>query len=209
MSSGQTVGEVVDPQIIEASSFTVSAIHSDLLWIVNDSGNSATVYGVKKNGNVVMRIFLSGATNVDWEAIEQASCDGISDKSCLFIGDIGDNLRRRQNITIYRVVEPTEILENSIDQAWDKVTLMYPGQKAHDAESILIDRQRRLLLVITKSLTECLVFTASLDFEPFSVVSLQPTNLSLVSLFATDASSSQDEMDENSTSDVGSPKVNW
>ena len=116
VSSGQTVGKVVDPQINEASSFTVSTIHSDLLWIVNDSGNNATVYGVKKNGNVVMRIFLSGATNVDWEAIEQASCDENSDKSCLFIGDIGDNLRRRQNITIYRVVEPTEILENTIDK---------------------------------------------------------------------------------------------
>ena len=48
----------------------------------------------------------------------------------------------------------------------EKMTLKYPGGQAHDAESLLIDHQARTLLLITKSLTECRVFTAPLDFFP-------------------------------------------
>ena len=77
-----------------------------------------------------------------------------------------------------------------VAEDWEEVTLKYPGGEAHDAESLLIDHKARLLLLVTKSLTECKVFTAPLDFMPGTTVTLSPTELSLVSLFATDASSS-------------------
>merc|ERR1711936_1252361 len=138
ISPPQVVGTVHDPNIPEASSLAVSSLHQDLLWTLNDSGNSATVFGLSRAGDTVTRVSLVGATNEDWEAVEVGPCEVGRDTSCLYVGDIGDNLKHRNNVTIYRVKEP-EVIEDYLEtETWDKVTLEYPGGEAHDAESLLI-----------------------------------------------------------------------
>ena len=166
-SPGQTVGTVSNQDIPEASSLTASLKHQDVFWTINDSGNSPTIFGLNSAGDTLATVHLQGARNEDWEAVETAPCDDEGDATCLYIGDIGDNLKLRRNLTIYKVREPESLdgLEVLAEEV-EKMTLKYPGGQAHDAESLLIDHQARTLLLITKSLTECRVFTAPLDFFP-------------------------------------------
>ena len=42
----------------------------------------------------------------DWEAIAVGPCGS---RTCLFVGDIGDNKARRKHITIHRVTEPADL----------------------------------------------------------------------------------------------------
>ena len=189
ISPGYRVGTVNNPDITEASSLTASLYHKDVFWTINDSGSGPVIFGLHSNGDTVTTVNMEGAINVDWEAVETAYCDTESDATCLYVGDIGDNLKQRKNLSIYKVKEPKSLESLVTVDDWEEASLKYPDGEAHDAESLLIDHQTRTLLVITKSLTECRVFTAPLDFIPGSVITLASTNLSLISLFATDASS--------------------
>ena len=70
---------------------------SSLLWTIEDSGNKNNIYGIDLKGRIVKDIDVSNSKNVDWE-------DLTSDQfGNLYIGDFGDNNKKRKNYTIYKV----------------------------------------------------------------------------------------------------------
>jgi hypothetical protein len=119
-------------EIDESSGVAVSRAHAGLIWTHNDSGGGAELFAVDAQGRIQGRVEVRGSTNVDWEDIALAPC-GSGD--CLFIGDIGDNLARRDEVAIYRVAEPVPGATRTAPA--ERFPIRYPGGP-RDAEALFV-----------------------------------------------------------------------
>jgi len=69
---------------------------SDLIWMLNDSGNAPELYGLDPRGTIV-KVLKIEAKNKDWE-------DLTADPSGnLYIGDFGNNENKRKKLRILKV----------------------------------------------------------------------------------------------------------
>jgi hypothetical protein len=140
----QQVGTVSDPQLDEVSGVVQSRAHAGVLWVHNDSGDSARVFAINETGATLGQYLLDGATAVDWEDI---ALDGTT----LYLGDIGDNAKARADVVVYSVAEPSPTTVTASLPATAQ-HLVYPDG-AHDAEALLVDPVTHDLFVVTKELT--------------------------------------------------------
>lgn len=141
-----TVGTVRDDALVELSGLVRSRRDPGLFWAIQDSGAAAELIALRTDGQAVGRWTASGAENFDWEDLATApGPDGIP---WLYAADIGDNIKQREAVTIYRVPEPTAP-QGGGTVAAQALRLTYPDG-AHDAESFLVDPRRGTLIVITK-----------------------------------------------------------
>lgn len=148
----QQVGKIRSKLIREASGIVASRKNPGVLWVHNDSGDSAKIYAINHKGELLGTYHIKGAHCLDWEDIAIGpSPDSKSDY--LYIGDIGDNKAKRSSVTIYRVLEPkvdpnSIIKETAIGPA-DSITLTYPdGPK--DAETLIVDPLNGDIYIIVK-----------------------------------------------------------
>lgn len=74
---------------------------SDVLWVIQDSGNNNHVYGLNTNGEIIKDITVSNAKNDDWEDLT------IDSENNLYIGDFGNNSEKREHFEIYKI-HPSE-----------------------------------------------------------------------------------------------------
>lgn len=128
------------PDLPEGSGLAASQKAPGRFWSHNDSGDPALV-ALDENGRVVGRLRIDGATVEDWEAVAVGRCPS---GSCIYVADIGDNEAERDRITIYRVPEPAEA-DGSVKPS-GVFHAAYPDG-AHDAESLLVTSDGRLLVV--------------------------------------------------------------
>ena len=133
-------------ELSEASGITAHSARNDLVWAINDDG-PPVLFALDSSARVVTRVEVRGAQNRDWESLAGARCAG---GSCIYIGDIGDNLRERRVLRVYRVPEPA---------AGDRVTeqavafeLRFPDG-SHDAEAMFVLPSQQLYIV-TKGRSE-------------------------------------------------------
>lgn len=82
---------------IEEASATEIVSGSNLIWTIEDSGNKNNIYGLDYNGKIVKDIDVSNSKNNDWEDLTS------DDLGNLYIGDFGNNSRKRKLFTIYKV----------------------------------------------------------------------------------------------------------
>lgn len=149
---GKQVGTVQTKEIKEASGIVASRMNRGVLWVHNDSGNSAKVYALNTEGRLLGAYRLKGIRCRDWEDIAIGPGPD-PQRSYLYIGEIGDNDARYPSITIYRVPEPAvdpnrAASETQIGPA-EAIELTYPdGPK--DAETLLVDPLSGDIYVITK-----------------------------------------------------------
>jgi uncharacterized protein YjiK len=136
----------------EASGVAVGSGRSALLFAIGDSGPPVLTV-LDQSGAAVRKVTLNGAKVTDWEAITAARCDG---KSCLYVGDIGDNSRSRRSVTLYRVDEAAAASATSADA--ETFELVYPDGP-HDAESLFATSEGQLFLV-TKERGRATIFRA-------------------------------------------------
>lgn len=139
----RVTGHVSAPIATELSGLVVSPSRRDVLWSLNDSGNSPTLLAVTTTGQTVAEVSVAGAENVDWEDIAAGPAGS------LLVGDIGDNLAQRPSIVVYRVPEETGPARPSVAPA-ARYELRYPDG-GHDAEALLFDRSSATIVVVTKS----------------------------------------------------------
>lgn len=99
----EAVASVADPALLELSGIAVSRLHDDLLWVLEDSGGPAALVALGLDGRTRGTLTLTGVTNKDWEDLAAGPC---GDRTCLFVGDIGDNKKSRDDAAVLRVVEP-------------------------------------------------------------------------------------------------------
>lgn len=136
-----------DPAIVESSGLAVSGEHRDLLWTHNDGGTVAQVFGIGRDGATTATVTLAGVDPYDPEALAPGT--GPDGEPALFLGDVGDNLRERPDISVFRFDEPASLGGSTATAAWYRFT--YPDGP-HDAEALLVDPDGRLL-VATKGIS--------------------------------------------------------
>jgi hypothetical protein len=91
----RTIGEL--PGTVSETSGLI--FYNGRLITHNDSGNEAKLFEIDTTSlQVVREVVISNAENVDWEDIAQ-------DELYIYIGDIGNNLGTRRDLTIYRILK--------------------------------------------------------------------------------------------------------
>lgn len=96
------------PDLVESSGAAMSVSQPGVLFTINDSGNEPVLFAVDTAGAPRGRWRVQGTRNIDWEAVALGPCGSgrRADSSCVYIGDVGDNIEALPLRTIYRVAEP-------------------------------------------------------------------------------------------------------
>ncbi len=125
----------------ESSGVVVGRRDPGILWSHNDSGWPAEIFSITPAGELISRIPVRGAENVDWEDIAWGPCTG---GECLYIGDIGDNSAARSSVTVYRLPEPDP--RASEVRATARFEMRYPDGP-RDAEGLFLTPAGELFVV--------------------------------------------------------------
>jgi hypothetical protein len=147
-----SIGPLTDPAITEASGLAASIRNPGVLWVHNDSGDSARVFALGANGATRGTYTLTGASATDWEDIAVGPGPSAG-HSYLYVGDIGDNAATRPEIVVYRVAEPSVTGNPGAVSLGSVATLhlRYPDG-AHDSEALFVDPVTGEMYLIAKSL---------------------------------------------------------
>jgi hypothetical protein len=143
-----------DPTLVESSGLAVSATHPGVLWTHNDGGSVAQVMAVDRQGSTVATVTLAGIDPYDPEALAPGTDD--RGRAALYLGDIGDNLRERPDVSVFRFREPTRLADATVPARWYRFT--YPDGP-HDAEALLVDADGRIM-VATKEFAGAALYRA-------------------------------------------------
>jgi hypothetical protein len=176
---GRQVGRIQTDLIKEASGMVASRKNPGVLWVHNDSGDSARIYAVSTEGELLRICSIIGGRCRDWEDIAIGPGPD-KERDYLYIGDIGDNDARHKSVTIYRVPEP-KVDSNSTRSdiqvgPAEAIELLYPdGSK--DAETLIIDPVNGDIYIISKRKIFCRVYRAGSE-----ELTERPVRMSLVAI---------------------------
>lgn len=127
----------------EASGVVASRRHPGVFWAHNDSGNRPELFALRADGTI-LRTYRVGAPNVDWEDI---ACD---DAGHLYLGDIGNNGGRLPIRVIHELDEPDPLKAPATDEPLRTNRSWFytfgPGSTRFDAEALVIDGRRAVLI---------------------------------------------------------------
>lgn len=84
------------PMSLKEASGLEKTPNSNLLWMINDSGNKPILYGIDTLGAIKKQLKIN-AKNRDWEDLAS------DDKGNLYIGDFGNNDNDSKNLSILMV----------------------------------------------------------------------------------------------------------
>jgi hypothetical protein len=137
---------ISDPRIVESSGLVASPSDPDVVWTVNDSGDSARAFAVSLRTGGTVAVLDERTDARDCEAMT-AGRDPAG-RPMLWIGDIGDNRADRTSVVLRLLHEPQPT--HSVTVTPVSLRVRYPGGPA-DAESLIWTPDGRLLIV-TKGL---------------------------------------------------------
>lgn len=118
-SDSLTILYSLPKKLKEVSGITYSP-QTNLIWTLEDSGNSNTIYGLNSNGTIAKAITIENTENIDWEDITKDK------EGNLYIGDFGNNDNTRKNLCIYRI-DKKALNSNTAVPAY-KISFAYPEQ---------------------------------------------------------------------------------
>jgi hypothetical protein len=143
-----------DKAVKESSGLAASRSVPGIYWTHNDSGDGPFIYAFDSRGDSWGVCRVTGATAHDWEDIA-AGPGPTPGTNYLYIGDIGDNRERRDEIVVYRVPEPdinkgTSTKSKAVPTAQSEaIRLRYPDG-SHDAETLLVHPSTGSIYIVTK-----------------------------------------------------------
>jgi hypothetical protein len=106
------------PDVVEETS-GLQLLDSFMLTF-NDSGNDPIIYGVSPtSGELLRKWIVKNADNRDWEDIT-------ADEQFIYIGDFGNNIGSRRDLTIYKI--PHTKLSSSDSLHADKIEFSFEDQ---------------------------------------------------------------------------------
>ncbi len=136
---------VLPPEVSETSGLLFI---NDRVITHNDSGGEALLFEIDTVSREITRtVTIANAINTDWEAISQ-------DADYIYIGDFGNNLGMRQDLTIYRITK-SDYLDNDTATAEailfsyeDQTDFTNTGNSDWDAEAFFVLDDE--LIILTK-----------------------------------------------------------
>jgi hypothetical protein len=150
------VATLEEKAVRESSGLAASRRNPGLFWTHNDSGDGPNLYAFDREGRRRGVWGVRGARAIDWE--DMAAGPGPQPgRPYLYVGDIGDNDRRRAETVVYRVAEPevtpadaqSDAREPRETEPAEAIRLRYPDGP-HDAETLLVHPSSGDIYVVTK-----------------------------------------------------------
>ncbi|AUS05510.1 hypothetical protein [Pseudotamlana carrageenivorans] len=134
------------PASLEEASAIEKIKNSNILWTIEDAGNNNHIYGFNLKGELIKDIKITNSKNTDWEDLTS------DDLGNLYIGDFGNNSKKRDNYSIYKVsrFDDDETSAKKIDFKLPK------KMKAQDFEAFFLLNND--FYIFSKSNKETLVF---------------------------------------------------
>ena len=95
-------------------------LNSEIIWMVNDSGNKPILYGVNKNGHIVKQIKIK-EKNRDWEDLTT------DPQGNIYIGNFGNNDNDSENLSVLKISKDS--LNANLDSITPEIiSFRYPEQ---------------------------------------------------------------------------------
>jgi hypothetical protein len=167
----KVIGKIETTEITESSGLAASKCQADIFWTHNDSGDNAFVFALNKQGQRLGTWKVTDAKNIDWEDI--AEIKTASGECVLYIGDIGNNTRIRDEFTIYRVTEPQVSAESKASSKKnplatapsEAIKFTYPDMR-RDAETLMVHPVTGDIYILSKRLSGAsAVYKLKSDFD--------------------------------------------
>lgn len=98
----------------------ISGIARDgqFLWVVGDDKNQP-IYKLDREGNILQQVRISGQSLLDVEAVAV-------DESYLYIGDVGDNMGKRKQRSIVRILKASIPKGKKVTVKGDRIKFSFP-----------------------------------------------------------------------------------
>ncbi|UOQ78314.1 hypothetical protein MUN84_06960 [Hymenobacter sp. 5516J-16] len=112
----EEIGRLDRQRVAESSGLEIAGPEGDL-WTHADGGNTARLYKITRQGDLLQTLDLAPLQNIDWEDLTQ------DDEQRLYLGDFGNNQNKRRNLCIYR------LSGSGLNQV-DTIEFSYPDQRA-------------------------------------------------------------------------------
>ena len=171
-TSGKKIATMEKAFLSETSGIVVSRIHPGIMYIHNDSGNEPEVYMLDSLGAYSGRIVLRNTANRDFEDIAIGP-GPVKSKNYIYLGDIGDNSAKHEELYLYRFPEPSKLNED-MDIEPVRFILKYPdGPK--DSETLMVDPWNGDVFLLSKRDSSNVLYKA-----PASSLGKEPTTLERV-----------------------------
>ena len=160
----EPLGAVPD-ELRESSGVAVSRTQPGVLWSHNDSGDGPVLYAIDITGRLLAVVRVTEATARDWEDIAAGPCplagssqQAVSPPDCLFLADIGNNNRTREELTVYVLPEPRRDAGGALPaSAAARAFRFRYSDEPHDAEAIAV-RPDGDITIVTKGRTGTIDF---------------------------------------------------
>ena len=161
-ASGVQIGQTTASALKEVSGMAASRNNPGVIWAHNDSASQ--LHAISADGALLGTYRLAGVSGGDYEdlAIGPGPMPGVD---YLFLGDIGDNSERREEIEVHQVPEPSVYpalpLSGNISlKEAIAHTLVYPdGPK--NAEGLMADPWTGDIFIVSKEAGKARVYQAT------------------------------------------------
>jgi hypothetical protein len=137
------ITEIRDDRITESSGLAVSSKHDDLVYTINDSGNHPMVYAIRLSSGDVVGV--TDLKNLDVEDTESIAVDA---RGTLWLGDLGDNDRKRDDVSIIAFPEPGPGTHHVTTA--DRYGVTFPDGPV-DVEGMLVQPTSDQVFLVSKS----------------------------------------------------------
>lgn len=139
--------DVDNENVTEASGIAFSALHDDVLYLHNDSGDDPRFFAIRStDGDDLGTWDVNGAMANDWEDMARGPCPR---GSCLYFGDIGNNsMSSSKPYAIYRVPEPRAVGAGGEVDA-EAFPFAYPNGYPN-SETLLVHPLTGVITLVTK-----------------------------------------------------------
>ncbi|HSK90757.1 MAG TPA: hypothetical protein VK875_05545 [Euzebyales bacterium] len=130
----------------EASGLARSVRNPDVVYVLDDGPGSTGVLALDIRADRATTVTVAGFEGRDTEGLAVGPCGARGRRSCLFIGDIGNNQGAWTSVDVWRVREPDlSRTDGAITVRGDVATYTYPDAPV-DAEALLVERGRPFLI---------------------------------------------------------------
>lgn len=153
----QLRGWVDDPRLGEISGLAASRRQAGVYWVHNDSLNPEFLFAINEAGEVLARVQVVGAPNLDWEDLASYSEGG---EAYLALGDIGNNLGLDADMHIYLFREPA-LTDTQVRPVRDYRFRFSEGPR--DAEGLAVDLAQRRFLIADKGRVPAGLYALPMD----------------------------------------------